>query len=189
MRIITNRVLLGFRFRLVDSILQLDILIQRIVFWIICFLRISIIERDTDLRLFREQLTQFDRGRHVILFEVFHPAFVQRLVESTETSRFDTSAHIHRSQVGKRNIQIRIGRPSTFFIEVGQAQFVHPNFPTLQLITHVTHTDHDCLHFGKTRITFDTDRIAIVVRIPTRIDSLERHSIRTGPFFPVTLEF
>ena len=113
----------------------------------------------------------------------------QRKQFSTKAGRFDTSAHIHRSQVGKRNIQIRISSPPTFFIEVGQAQFVHPNFPALQLITHVTHTDHDCLHFGKTRIAFDTDRITIVVRIPTRIDSLERHSIRTGPFFPVTLQF
>ena len=117
---------------------------------------------------------------------VVHVSFADGLVDTSEAGCFNVSGCIKGSEVGQGDAQGAVGCPASLFVEVSHAQFVHPYLTAFDVFGIVTHSDHDRFHFGKARVTDDTDFVQLAIRIVFRVEPCETHIALSFPPGAVT---
>ena len=162
---ILDRIALGLRTGSIESILQFHIRIHRIILrrsFLLCY---TIINRYADLSLVWEELTHFQRGGYAIGTIVVGTSASHTVFQTSKSFADISSRSIDTTEIRQLYIEISIGSPSTLVVMFLEAEFVYPDFTTLDIARIIAHTNHHGLHLAKARITHNGQLIVRVLAI------------------------
>ena len=123
--------------------------------------------------LFGEELAELYGSGDGILRVVVHAAFADRLIDVAKAGRGDASGCIDGAEIGEGDTQRSVGGPSAFLVEVGHAEFIHPDLAALDVFRVVAYTDHNCLHFGQARVAHHADFVQLAIGVELGVDGGE----------------
>ena len=158
-----------------QHVVQVQVRVERTVQRRGLLLLVRVVERQVQLHLLREETSQVKARGHGILVIVIDAALAHTLLQSAETGRLGTSAHVHATRVGQLHVQRTLRSPTALVVESRQAQLVEPYLDGLGRARVVAHTHHHRLHLTDRRVTHHADAVLRVLLIKFRVYLRLRH--------------
>ena len=135
-------------FHFVECILQEHVGVEWIVLRRDALPTVGVVERQLHLPFHWEELAQFEVGGDAPFISVLVASLRYTLLQSTETSCFQMSRHVHATQIGQLHVHVSLCSPSTFVVIALHTQLVHPHFYRTCAASVVSHTNHHGLDFA-----------------------------------------
>ena len=137
----------------IEGFIQFHVGVQRVILRTHLVLAHGVIDGYGDLRLFGEELTQFEIGRHgVRLLGIGRPLH-HALLQASETIGHVAARQVDAAKVAQLHIEGTRGSPASFIIILAQAKLVDPHLTRLHAARQVAHTDNHGLHLAKAGVT------------------------------------
>ena len=171
----------------IERILQENIFVFRIVFRCGFLIGVRIIDGSFQFHLFRQESTHIHLHSHVNIVVVVHATVLQTLIHRAKSGGFFMISEIDGSDIAQTQIGIHLCRPTAFLVEIGYAQFIHPNRTLFGVGRSVTHTHHHHAHITQRRVTQHRNHIVGVVGVRLRVSRIVGHIARTRHFLCIAI--
>ena len=158
----------------VEGVFQSDVGVERIVLRRNLAAVVGVVEGSVHAGFLGEEFAELQVGGHAVLVEVIVAPFVDALLQSAETARFDVAREGQRSQVGELHVELGAGSPSAFVGVVLQTQLVDPYLHALFGARVVADTNHDGAYFADGGVAQDGNLVVGSVLVVVGEDDVVR---------------
>ena len=173
----------------VESIVEFDVLVERVVFRSYFFARVGVVDRRFEFHLLGEEATEVGLHGKVVFVELVGAAVGEALVHRAETGGLAVGTEIESGDVADCEVEVPLGSPAAALVEIGYAQFVNPHCSVACNARFVAHTDENHPHIAERRVTYHAHLVGGVLGVVSRIHRVEGDGGAIGTLGGVALKF